>query len=150
MAQGVEQQLGSYPLPAYNFRVVVDGQSMAFTKVGGLQREHQSVIYQHGLSDFEGPTFIKYFRDKYVDLSFDRGVAPGSAQWLYDWLESDDARSMEIDLLDAAGEVVVRWTVAKAFVVKVGAPSFDASTGEVAVDNVTVKAAGIQVKEKTD
>lgn len=147
MAQGVDEQRASYPLPAYNFRVVIDGQSMSFVKVSGLQREHDSVVYRHGLSAFEGEQLIKYYRDKFVELSLERGAIPGAAQWLYSWLEGSEPKAMELDLCDAAGRAVIRWKVARALALKLSAPSFDANSNETAIESLTIKAAGITVEE---
>lgn len=147
MAEGVEQQQASYPLPAYNFHVVIDGESMSFVRVSGLEREHDSVVYRHGLSAFEGEQLIKYYRPKWFDLTLERGVAPGAAAWLYRWLEQAEPKSMEVDLRNASGATVIRWKVAKAVAVKLAAPTFDANTNETAVESVTLKVASVTVEE---
>ena len=42
-------------------RVSVEGASMRFVKVSGLQRQHQTATYRHGLSFIEGEQIAKYF-----------------------------------------------------------------------------------------
>lgn len=147
MAEGVEQQRASYPLPAYNFRVVIDGESMSFVRVSGLARKHQSAVYRHGLSAFEGPQLIKFYREDWFDLTLERGVTPGAAAWLYRWLEQAEPKSVELDQCDASGTTVIRWQVAKAVAVELSAPSFDANSNETAVESVTLKVAGVRVEE---
>ena len=148
MALSVDEQKASYPLPAYAFRVTIDGESVGFAKVSGLQREHDTVIYRHGLSAFEGETLIKFYRDKWFDMTLERGVAPGTAKWLYKWLESSEPRSLIVDLCDADANVVIRWKVAKAVAVKITAPTFDATSNEVVIESLSLKISGVSVEEK--
>ncbi|NVB43282.1 phage tail protein [Pseudenhygromyxa sp. WMMC2535] len=147
MALSVDDQKASYPLPAYNFRVTIGDQSVSFAKVSGLQREHYSVVYRHGLSAFEGETLFKYFINKWIDLTLERGLVPASAAWLYAWLESNDSRPMTIDLCGADTMPVIRWKIADAVAIKLSAPTFDASSSEVVIESLAVKAAGITIEE---
>jgi phage tail-like protein len=144
MAHSKQVQRASYPLPAYNFCVTVDAQSMSFAKVSGLQREYQTLTYRHGLSFLEGEEIIKYRIDKYVTVTLERGSMIG-ATFLSDWLEEQDTRSMEISLCDEQGAPVLAWRIAKALAVKLTAAQFSAATNEAAIETLEVKAAGISV-----
>lgn len=145
MAESVDVQRASYPLPAYAFRVEIEGQAMRFAKVSGLQREHQTQTYRHGLSFMEGEQIAKYFVDKYVSVTLEQGSMIGST-FLLDWLETRKPVVMQVSLCDEQGVPVIEWRIAKALPVKLGAPSFDAKSNEVAIDTLELKAAGITVR----
>ena len=144
MAHSQAQQRSSYPLAAYNFRVNVDGATMRFAKVSGLQREHQTLTYRHGLSFIEGEQIAKYYIDKYVSVTLEQGAVIGS-KFLHEWLERKTKSSMEVSLCDEQGTPVVAWRIVKALPVKLSASAFDARTSEVAIDTLEIKAAGISI-----
>lgn len=144
MAHSRAQQRSSYPLVAYNFRVNVDGAAMRFAKVTGLQREYKTLTYRHGLSFVEGEQITKYFVDTYVPVTLVQGTVVG-AKSLHEWLERSKPVALEVALCDAEGTPVLAWRIAKALAVKLSAPSFDASTNEVAIDTLELRAAGITV-----
>ena len=66
MAETKDFLKANYPLPAYNFRVTVDGRSMSFSEVSGINIEYETLTYRHGLSFLEGETIQKFFYEKYV------------------------------------------------------------------------------------
>lgn len=138
------ERRSGFPLAAYNFRVTVDAQAMSFAKVSGLQREHQTLTYRHGLSFLEGEMIAKYRIDKYVSVTFERGSAPG-VKFLAQWLEEQKKRAMEISLCGEDGSPLIAWRIAKALAVKLTAPTLDARTNEVAIETLEVKAAGISI-----
>lgn len=144
MAHSKEYQRSNYPLPAYNFRVAVDGTAMSFAEVAGLHREYQTVTYRHGLSYWEGEAISKFRYDKYVSITMKRGTVKGVA-FLYQWLDSKTVRTLDVSLCDETGTPVLRWHVAKAVPVKLDAPTFDARTSESAIETLEVKAAGISI-----
>lgn len=144
MAQSKQEQRAAYPLAAYNFRVTVDTQALSFAKVSGLQRQHQTLVYQQGLSFLEGEQITKFYLDKYVSVTLERGTTLG-ARFLYKWLEERSQRAMDISLCDESGQPVLAWRIAKAIAVKLTAPSFDARSNEVAIETLEVKAAGISI-----
>jgi phage tail-like protein len=142
VAQAKSEQRANYPLAAYNFRVTVNGVAMRFAKVLGLQREHQTLTYRHGLSFIEGEQIAKYQIDKYITVTFEQGTVIG-ATFLHEWLEQKAKSSMEVSLCDEQGLPVVAWRINKALPVKLSASSLDARTNEVAVETLEVKAAGV-------
>lgn len=144
MAHTQAQQRSSYPLAAYNFRVNVDGATMRFAKVSGLQREYKTLTYRHGLSFIEGEQIARYFVDTYVPVTLVQGTVIG-AKSLHEWLERPKPVALEVDLCDAEGTPVLAWRIAKALPVKLSAPTFDANTNEVAIDTLELRAAGITI-----
>jgi phage tail-like protein len=145
VAQTQKEQRGIHPLAAYNFRVTVDGVAMRFAKVSGLQREHKTVTYRHGLTFAEGEQIYKFFVDAYVSVTFEQGTVIGQS-FLHEWVESSKKSSMEILLCDATGVPVIAWSIAKALPVKLTAPTFNAAANELVVDSLEIKAAGITIK----
>lgn len=145
MALSESEQLRGYPLPAYNFRVTVGGKTVNFTKVSGLEREHETVTYRHGMSWREGEQIVKFHVDRYKSVVLERGSLPGGdgTTWLYRWLEDQQPRSMAIDMCDARGDVVIRWKIAKALATKLQGPTLDASASDVAIETLELMARGI-------
>ena len=147
MAQTADFQKSSYPLPAYNFRVTVDGTSMSFSEVSGINLEYETVTYRHGLSFWEGEAIKRYRFDKYFPVTLKRGTVKGIT-FLHDWLKEGDmgTRALEVSLCDEGGQPVVSWRIAKAVPVKLEAPNFDASTNEVSIESLEIMAAGISME----
>jgi phage tail-like protein len=145
MALSQTEQRAQYPLAAYNFRVMVDGVDLSFTEISGLTKEYETVTYKHGLSFWEGESITKFRYDKYVDLTMKRGVVNGLNE-LYRWIDAVEKKSMTISLCDDRGLPVITWEVKKAILVKMEAPSLQASSNEVYIETLTWKVAGISVK----
>lgn len=136
----------TYPLPAYNYNVVVGGVAspIRFARVSGLEIEYETLTYRDGLSFREGERIQKYWVDKYMPLSLEQGTVARDS-FLFEWLRELDERSMEISLCDESGTPVVTWRLAKALAVKMSGPTLDAQTNDVAIDRLEVRVAGISV-----
>lgn len=145
MAHSIANQVASYPLVAYNFRVTVGDVAMSFTEVAGLAREFDTLTYRHGLSFIEGEDITRFRLDKYAPLTLRRGVVKGLPQ-LRNWLESGDKRPISVSLCDERGDPVVTWRVQKALPTKLEAPGLQASSSEAAIESLTLMAAGISVE----
>jgi phage tail-like protein len=145
MALSIAEQVASYPLVAYNFRVTVGDLSMGFTEVSGLVREFGTLTYRHGLSFTEGEDIVRYRHDKFVPITLKRGVVKGMPQ-LRQWLEQGDVRPISVSLCDEQGEPVVTWRLQKALPTKLESPALLASGSEAAVETFTLMVAGISVE----
>ena len=145
MAETAASQRSKYPLVAYNFRVTVGDATMGFSEVSGLVREYQTLVYKHGLSYWEGEEITKFRYDKYVQVTLKKGVVAG-ATTLAEWLESLDKKSLSVSLCDETGAAVVTWQIKKALLVKLEAPSLQASGNDAAIESLTLMAAGISVE----
>lgn len=145
MAQTLAEQRAAHPLAASNFKVSVDGVAMRFAKVSGLVREHRVVTYRDGLSFAEGERIRKLHVDTFSPVTLEQGTVPGH-DFLYRWLEQAGPSAMEVDLCDEQGVPVVAWRIAKAVPVKLTAPTFDASTNQLCIDILEIRAAGISIK----
>jgi phage tail-like protein len=147
MAETRSVQKARYPLPAYNFRVSIDGASMSFSEVSGISLEYQTLTYKHGLSFWEGQRVKQYYSEKYVPITLKRGTVQGMG-FLYEWIArgASSPRTLEVSLCDEAGQPVVTWRIAKAIPVKLQAPRFDAGTNDVSVESLELMGAGISVE----
>lgn len=145
MAETKETIRNNYPLPVYNFRVTVDGTSMSFSEVSGIEVEYDTVTYRHGFSFWEGVDIYKYYHEKYVNVTFKRGTIHNK-KFLYDWLKNTKTVRVDVSLCDETGTPVVTWILAKATPVKLQAPSFDANSNDLSIETLDVMAAGISVE----
>ena len=147
MAETKDDQKARYPLPAYNFRVTIDGTAMSFSEVSGINLEYDTVTYRHGLSFWEGEGIQKYYFGKSASITMKKGTIKG-INFLYDWIQEKEKseRMMEVTLCDEQGQPVVSWRVGKAIPVKLEAPTFDAGTNEVAVESLEVLGRNISVE----
>ena len=145
MAETAASQRAKYPLVAYNYRVTVGDATMGFSEVSGLVREYQTLAYKHGLSYWEGEDITKFRYDKYVQVTLKKGMVAGATA-LARWLESLDKKSLSVSLCDETGAAVVTWQIKKALLIKLEAPSLQASGNDAAVESLTLMASGISVE----
>lgn len=135
MATDKQRIVESYPLPAYNYRVIIEGNAaMAFSEVSGLEIDYEHVLYRHGFSWAMGDYLIRAQR-KPINVTLKRGVVK-QRSYLYDWIKSEYKKDIRIELCDENGVAVVSWDVSRALPFKLDAPSFSASTSEVAIESL--------------
>lgn len=136
----------TYPLALYNFRVAVATRSMSFAEVSGISIPYEHVVYRHGLSYWEGEDITTFHLDSFIPISLRRGTIPdGDLLFLHDWLKSRTLRRVDVFLCDQAGNPLMSWEIAKAVPVKLTAPTFAASTNEVAIDTLDLQARGVNI-----
>jgi phage tail-like protein len=145
----------SYPLPAYNYRVTVLGDDnldvIGFSEVSGLSIECQPVTYRHGLSFALGFNIISGMRQT-VKLVLKKGLMK-NGDFLQQWLtesytnpfSATAKRDVIIDLCDETGLPVIRWKVIDALPVKLDAPTFSASSNEIAITSMELIAVDLKV-----
>lgn len=157
MALGRKQIAGSYPLPAYNYRVTIldlgpEGTCViGFSEVSGLNTEYEPVTYKHGLSFFTGPTLIPGMRQP-TRLTFKKGLTQGG-DYLYRWMDKTYAdplsprvrRDVVIDLCDETGKSAISWTARGVLPTKLEGPSFVANAQEVAISQMELLARDLRI-----
>ncbi len=112
--------------------------------------EYDNVTYRHGLSYLEGEDIQTFNRSPFIKISCRRGTILGAKPtFLYDWLSARDLRPMEISLCDEQGQAVFSWKIAAAVPVSLKAPTFSASTTDVAIDTLELQAKGVTVAKQT-
>ncbi|MEN3267905.1 phage tail protein [Pseudonocardia sp.] len=137
----------TYPLAAYAFHVVVDGQDMSFSEVTGLSAENEVVVYEDGMSFWLGTTVAVVPSGGWVPLTLRRGTVAGVTA-LGEWVSDRSARHLQISLRAADGTPKVIWTADRAVPVRLVAPTFDATTNDVAVETLELLATGIRVEHR--
>ncbi len=145
-----------YPLPIYNYRVDINGESISFSEVSGLELSFETHTYKESFATGGkvGPN-IMYMPGQIqpVNISMKKGLVKGkSIPVFYDWindiqLNQVDKRDIVVHLLDETGSTVVSWKVIDAFPTKLTAPSFDASSNDVAIESLDLMASRVTMEE---
>lgn len=141
MSTTFEQVTADYPVPVYRFIVSVGDEQIPFKSVSGLDIKYDSVDYRDGTGNlYYMPGMLQK-----VSITLSKGVFRGPNA-LYEWIDSISLNRVEkkdlmISLTDESGsEVLVTWNVLNAFPTGLTAPSFDASSSEVAIQELTLEA----------
>lgn len=151
MALDKKQIKESYPLPVYNYRVTIDSVMLGFSEVSGLGVNYEPVTYKHGLSFLMGSKIIPGMRQQ-IRLTMKKGIGLGKnylAAWFHDAYSNPfkaAKKDILVDLCDESGKPLVRWKVHGALPVKLDAPSFNASSNEVAIETMELVAHDMQVE----
>ena len=147
MADTSSNIVESYPIPSYRFIVTVGTDTMAFSAVSGLQMGFDTIEYKDGA----GNAFKMPGQRQSLNVSLRRGLVKGKSQ-LSDWLNSIafnrvDKKDISISLTDDTGSTLfVTWNVANAFPTSMSAPNFDATSNEVAVEELSLMADSVSVQ----
>lgn len=147
MATTVDQIATTYPIPTYRYRVAVGDQEMTFSAVSGLEVSYETIEYKDGT----GGVFRMPGQSTPVHITLRRGMVVGKSQ-LYDWISSISLNQVEkkdisISLTNASGnELLVTWNISNAFPTKLSAPNFDASSNEVAIEELSLLADAVTSK----
>ena len=149
MATTAEDIKNNYPIPVFYYRVTIgEDDSHAFSEVSGLSIEYETITYKDGMSYRDGAKHMPGLGTP-VNLTLQRGIVR-QGSYLLDWINSVqlntvEKRDVRIDLLDESGEAVVSWTAIDAFPKKLDAPSFNATSNEVAVESLELMASDLKV-----
>jgi len=146
----------SYPLPAYNFRVEIGPDAIAFAEVSGLSMGFEVTTYKESPveSGAPGPRVVHMPSQATAPtITLKKGVVRGaSVAALYRWFASTALNQVEkkdvfVRLCDEAGAPVVTWKVVNAFPSKLDGPSFDAKSTDVAIETMELRADRVTVEE---
>lgn len=149
MATTTEEIKNSYPIPVFYYRVTIDGDdSHAFSEVSGLSIEYETITYKDGMSYRDGAKYMPGLH-KEVNLTLKKGIVRKDS-YLFNWISSVKLntvakRDVRIDLLDETGTAVVSWTAINAFPKKLDAPSFNATSNEVAIESLELMANDLKI-----
>lgn len=156
MAYTVDDIKKNYPLPAYNYRVDINGESIAFSNVSGLSLSFETHTYKESRTggDVAGPKAMRMpAQQADVKITLKKGlVRAKSLPVLYNWIKSVqinqiDKKDITINLLDEKGDPVFIWQVRDAFPTKLDAPAFDASSNDAAIETMELTADTIEMSE---
>ena len=154
MAMTKDQIKTAYPLPVYNFRVEIDGQTVGFSEVTGLSIAYETITYVESPTAGPGPRMMHMpGKPTPTKLTLKKGLVSGiSVATLYNWVNSIQLNRVQkkdivIRLCDETGNAVVSWTVQNAFPTKLDAPAFTASSNDVAIETIELMADGIAMQQ---
>lgn len=137
------------PLQQYRFKVEMANGEMGFSRVSGLEMEIESVEYKEG-----NEVVVKKIpgRKSGGTATFERGASNDTT--IFDLFEAvtdptiDNPRlSVTVTELNYAGEVVKSYTLKNAWVSRVNAPEFDASSSEVAVESMEMEYEDMKIRD---
>lgn len=134
----------TYPLPVYNYRVEINSETIAFSEVSGLNQNLETHTYKESpTSDQAGPrVFHMPAQKRQPTLTLKKGIVRGvSVPVLYNWISSIQLNQVEkkditIRLCDETGAAVISYRLINAFPTQLDAPTFDASSNDVAVESM--------------
>jgi phage tail-like protein len=146
----------AYPLPVYNYRVLIGDRPVSFSEVSGLERSYETITYKESRVDgpVSGPNTMYMpgmLKPLYITLK--KGYVKGnSINYLYNWINSInlnqvDKKDISIQLCDEGGTAVITWLVKEAFPIRLSAPGFDASANEIAIDTLELMADTVLITE---
>jgi phage tail-like protein len=154
MALTRDQIKTSYPLPVYNYKVEIDGKTVAFSEVSGLSITYDTTTHAESPTSGVGPRWMYMpAQMKPANITMKKGVVAGvSVPTLFAWINSIrlnrvDKKDIHVRLCDETGAAVVSWKVINAFPTKLVAPSFTASSNDVAVESLELMADGVVVEQ---
>jgi phage tail-like protein len=133
------------PYKAFNFRVEIDGVSLAaFSEVGGLESETAVIEYRVGGE----PRTVRKLPGltRYANIVLRRGITQDAELW--SWRQNvivgtADRRNGAIVLLDDEGNEVVRWNFIQGWICKWEGPTLNARDNEVAFETIAIAIEGL-------
>ncbi len=145
--------MAEYPLPAYNYRVRIGKESIAFSEASGLAINYNTTVYKQSRTDAAAgiEAFLMPAQRGPTEITLKKGVAKGKKiRYLFDWINTIkahtvDKRDVGIDLCDENGKEVITWKLIGAFPKKLAVPTFDAKSNEVAIESMDLVAYGVQI-----
>ena len=157
MATTTDEIKNSYPLPVYNYRVEIAGETISFSEVSGLSLEFETTTYKESQTEsgLRGPK-IMYMPSqiKPLNITLKKGVVRGgvSLTVLYNWLNTTQINQIEkkdiyIRLCDETGAPIISWKVLNAFPTKLDAPTFDANSNDAAIETMALMADRMMIEE---
>jgi phage tail-like protein len=145
---GSTQSTNLWPVPKFRFKVMWDKTEMSFQEVSGLQMEAEEIKYRAGTykqaSVIKMPGLIKY-----GNVTMKKGVFKGDNSY-WDWMSQVKFNtikriSVTISLLDEADGVIMVWTLANAWPIKVIATDLKAEGNEVAIETIEIAHEGLTI-----
>jgi phage tail-like protein len=155
MATTKDEIRKSYPLPVYNYKVEIDGQTVGFSEVSGLSIKFEAAKYAESPSA-GGPPGPRWMhmpgQESPATVTLKKGVVPTvSVPTLFNWINSTQTNRVNkkdifVRLCDEEGKAVVSWKVINAFPTKLDGPSFSATSNDVAIESLEVTADRVRVE----
>jgi phage tail-like protein len=136
------------PFGQYNFLVDIDNITRAgFTECSGLDAQLQPIDYREGADTKQNVRKLRGMVT-YTDITLRRGYTQDKSLWTWyqDILNGNMARrTLEIALLNEARAEVLRWRISEAWIGTWKGPALNASTNEVAIEEVAICHEGLEL-----
>lgn len=141
--------MADYPLPVFQFSVVLRGNTLGFSEVSGLTVEAQMLEYRDGMMK-EFSTIKMPGMRKYSDITLKKGILVDDNGFYDLWKETADLGNVSrgdvvISLLNEKQEAVMVWNAKNAWALKVEGPGLKASGNEVAVETLVLAHEGLTI-----
>ncbi len=145
----------SYPLPVYNYKVEIGTETIGFSEVSGLSIQRETFTYVESPSAGGPPGPRKMHmpaQEKPARVTLKKGIVPDiSLKTFYEWIQSIQTNRVEkkdiyVRLCDEEGNAVLSWKIINAFPTKLDAPTFSASSQDVAVESMELMADAIRLE----
>lgn len=156
MALSKDEIKSAYPLPVYNYKVEVGGDTIAFSEVSGLNITYETATYKESPTESGsvGPRVMHMpMQGTPPNITLKKGLVRASSMaTFYNWINSTqlnqiDKKDIYIRLCDETGAAVISWKVSNAFPTKLDAPSFDANSNDVAVESMELMGDKLSMEE---
>lgn len=137
------------PYRGYNFVLEIDNVPRgAFSEVGGLTAEGDSVDYREG-TDLQSNVRKLMGMRKYANLTLKRGYTQDKTLW--QWYTNvmngvPDRRNVTVVLLNERREAVLRWHAENAWINKIEGPALKASSNDVAMESMELVHEGLTLE----
>ncbi|AKH64611.1 MULTISPECIES: phage tail protein [Photorhabdus] len=147
MATTPEQIAVDYPIPTYRFVVSIGDEQIPFNNVSGLDISHEVIEYKDGTGNY----YKMPGQRQSINITLRKGVFPGDTK-LFDWINSIQLNQVEkkdiaISLTNEAGtEILMTWNVTNAFPTSFTSPSFDATSNDIAVQEIALVADRVTIQ----
>ena len=137
------------PYRGYNFVLEIDNVPKgAFSEVGGLTAEGDSVDYREGTDLQSNVRKLPGLR-KYSNITLKRGYTQDKTLW--QWYTNiangvDDRRNVTLVLLNERREAVLRWHAESAWINKIEGPSLKAASNDVSMESIELVHEGLTLE----
>lgn len=135
----------TYPFTRFKYKVDFGGAEAGFSEITGFDASIDVVEYREG--NMMPPTPIKLpGLRKYSNIVFKWGLT--ASKDAYDWMspsfEGDITRkTVSVTLLNESGDEVATWQIVQAWPVKYTGPEFNATSSEVAIEQLELAHEGL-------
>lgn len=143
-----EASSNTWPLPKFYFMVNIDGRDCSFQEVSGLETETQVIEYRDSNSK-QFSTIKMPGIAKFGNVTLKKGIFVKDKAFFtwYSAIEMNTIQrsTVEIKLLDEAGQPTMTWTLLNAWPTKIVATDLTSDGNEVAVDLIELAHEGIVI-----
>lgn len=142
---------GDFPVPKFHFNVTIDGTTISFQEVTGLDQENEHLEYRAG-DDPEYVTQKRVGLKKTGTLSFKKGVFSGETDVLdtyqkvndrENYFSNQDPIDITVCLCDEAGESVLEWAVTGAVPIKMTNADLKSDENAIAIEQIDFVHSGV-------